>query len=136
MNKPNRVIRSSEVYSTSEYGFSQGIVAYSPRTIYLSGIVAWDKNRRLREPDDFEMQTIQIFENLKLLLRSENATLNDVLRLEVFIVGIDSEKLKTYSKIAGENFSSGHKPASTVIGVERLARKELMIEIQVTASAP
>ncbi|WP_162274117.1 RidA family protein [Leptospira tipperaryensis] len=130
----NRAVRSSEVYSTSEFGFSQGIVTYSPRTIYLSGIVAWDQKRRLPEPDNFETQTTLIFENLKLLLKSEGASLDDVLRLEVFIVGIDPVKLSAYSKIAAKNFNSGHKPASTVVGVEALARKELMIEIQATAS--
>ncbi|TGM53370.1 RidA family protein [Leptospira adleri] len=134
-NMTNRTIRSPDVYNTSEYGFSQGIVTSAPRTIYFSGIVGWDQKRRLREPNDFEAQTIQIFENLKRLLESENATLNDVLRLEVFIVAIDPTKLKTYSKVVSEIFDSGHKPASTVVGVQALAREELTIEIQATASA-
>ncbi|RHX92477.1 hypothetical protein DLM75_04625 [Leptospira stimsonii] len=133
-HKQHRAIRSSEVYNTWEYGFSQGIVTDSPKTIYLSGIVGWNPKRQLPDPNDFETQTIQIFENLKLLLKSENATLDDVLRLEVFIVGIDKSKLTTYSRISGQFFNSGHKPASTVIGVEALARESLLIEIQATAS--
>ncbi|MBM9500900.1 RidA family protein [Leptospira sp. 201903071] len=133
-HKQHRAIRSAEVYNTAEYGFSQGIITDSPKTIYLSGIVGWNKKRGLPDPNRFETQTIQIFENLKLLLKSENATLDDVLRLEVFIVGIDTNKLKEYSKISAQFFNSGHKPASTVIGVEALSREGLLIEIQATAS--
>jgi len=53
------------------------------KTIYIGGQNAINSEGQLVGGDNFELQTKQALENIKIALASENATFNDVIKLNI-----------------------------------------------------
>jgi enamine deaminase RidA (YjgF/YER057c/UK114 family) len=129
----NQMIVSDSVYETNSKGFSNAILTKGTSRLYFSGIVGWDKDYKLTNEKDFQAQVKQIFINLKLLLEKANFNFQNIVRLEVYIISINKDKVKIFTEIIREYFSTEYKPTITLIGVVALATENLDIEIQVTA---
>jgi enamine deaminase RidA (YjgF/YER057c/UK114 family) len=56
-------------------------------------------------------------------------------KVTTFVVGYDYELKWPVVKAAHSSFFEGCEPAWTVVGVESLARPDLMIEIEATAAS-
>lgn len=61
-------------------------VSGNAKTIYIGGQNAINPAGQLVGEDDFELQTKQVLENIKTALASENATFDDVIKLNIYIV--------------------------------------------------
>jgi enamine deaminase RidA (YjgF/YER057c/UK114 family) len=84
-------------------------------------------------PETLAEQSKLTFENIDIALAAAGATREDVVEIEVYIVdlaNVDPEPV--YDDIRGF-FTAGHKPVSMVIGVDALAYKGLLVEINVRA---
>ncbi|KAK1054232.1 hypothetical protein LTR12_016797 [Friedmanniomyces endolithicus] len=82
-------------------------------------------------PPSFAGQVELALENARRCLREVEADIRDIVRVQQFIVNLsslDSTRVWAYSRFMGD-----HRPPSTVIGVQALAQKELLYEIEVTA---
>jgi reactive intermediate/imine deaminase len=110
-------------------GYSHVVEVTGGRTLYVSGQIALDRDGNVVGPD-FAAQTLQVFENLKDALAAGGATFADVVKLTVFLT--DAEQIQTYRQIR-DRYITGSPPASTLVQVVRLARPELMIEIEAIA---
>lgn len=102
------------------------------RTIYLAGQVAWDLEGNvvgttLRE------QAIQAFENLKLALESVGGTLDDVVKMTMYIANYDPAERVGLIDVYQHYLGTEHPPANTLIGVQSLARPDLLIELDAFA---
>ncbi len=113
-------------------GYSHVVEASGGRAIYVSGQVALDAQGAVVGQANLEAQTRQVFENLKTALAAAGATLDDVVKITVFMT--DVSELATFRKVRDLYFT-GPPPASTLVQIERLARPELMIEIEAVAVA-
>jgi len=67
-------------------------------------------------------------------LREAGAELSDVVRLNIYTTDVD-RFFEAYGATAGRLAEAGCRPASTLLGVTRLAYPELLVEIEATAVA-
>jgi 2-iminobutanoate/2-iminopropanoate deaminase len=95
--------------------------------LFVSGIIAVDKDLKLVGGDDVVAQTRCVFENMKQVLAAAGATLADVLKVTVFLLDVN-DRVKI-NKVRQEYFGSA-RPASTLIGVRELALPGVKIEIE------
>ena len=85
--------------------FSQVVtVSGNAKTIYIGGQNAINSEGQLIGRENLELQTKQVLENIKIALASENATFNDVIKLNIYMVnGCDpAVGLKSFMETIGE----------------------------------
>ena len=99
-------------------------------TLYVSGLVATNKEGNVVGKGDVVEQTRQIFRNLKAVLDTVGASPSDVVKLTVFMR--DVSQRPDINPIRKEFFGS-HRPASTLVEVSRLVNDELLLEIEAIA---
>jgi reactive intermediate/imine deaminase len=113
-------------------GYTHVVEAVGGRTLYVSGQVALDGTGAVVGKGDLKAQTRQVFENLKAALKASGATLDDVVKITVFVT--DMSQIQTVREVRDAYFTR-NPPASTAVEVSRLVRPELMIEIDAVAVA-
>lgn len=111
-------------------GYSHVVEITGGRTIYVSGQIAVDRDGRVVGAGDFEAQTRQVFENLKAALDAAGATLDDVVKITMFVT--DMSRLQTLRAVR-DTYFTGAPPASSLVEVSRLVLPELMVEIEAIA---
>jgi enamine deaminase RidA (YjgF/YER057c/UK114 family) len=107
-------------------------VSGAQRTLFLAGQVSVDEEGRPLHPDDMGAQVAQAMDNLETVLREAGAQLSDVVRLNTYTTDVDAF-LEVHGAAAGRLAEAGCRPASTLLGVTRLASPELLVEIEATA---
>lgn len=88
-------------------------------TIYVSGQTPLDPKTMQLVPGDFEAQTRQVFDNLKAVATAAGATLDDAVRVGIFVT--DLGNFPIVNKVMAEYFQQPY-PARTTIGVSSLPR--------------
>ena len=115
-------------YIEPNEGFTQTVVVKTGnfKTLYISG--------QIGDGTDLEAQTITTFQNLEKQLTNCNATFKDVVKMNTYIVNFNPEvDLPIFRKVRKEFLGNENYPASTLVGVESLGRKEWLIEIEAVA---
>lgn len=107
-------------------------VSGNGKTIYIGGQNAVNSEGELVGRGNLELQTKQVLENIKIALASENATFNDVIKLNIYMVdGCDpAVGLKAFKETVSE---LENPPLITVLKVAGLANPLCMIEIDAIA---
>ena len=88
----NRHIQPDDLWPSAQYGFSQVVVSTGTKIIHCAGQTAWDKDMNLVGGDDLEQQTAQALENIKSALAAGGATMQDVVRLDIYVVDYNPDK--------------------------------------------
>ncbi|WP_235715183.1 RidA family protein [Acetivibrio thermocellus] len=98
----------------------------------MGGQNAINSEGQLVGGDNFELQTKQALENIKIALASENATFNDVIKLNIYMVdGCDPAiGFKAFMETVGK---LEKPPLITVLEVAGLANHLCLIEIDAIA---
>ena len=115
-------------YIEPNEGFSQTVIVKTGnfKTLYISG--------QIGSGDNLEAQTITTFQNLEMQLQNGNATFKDVVKMNTYIVNFNPEiDLPIFRKVRKKFLGNENYPASTLVGVESLGRKEWLIEIEAIA---
>jgi 2-iminobutanoate/2-iminopropanoate deaminase len=115
-------------YIEPNEGFSQTVIVKTGnyKTLYISG--------QIGDGADLEAQTITTFQNLEKQLQNCNAAFEDVVKMNTYIVNFNPEiDLPIFRKVRKEFLGNENYPASTLVGVESLGRKEWLIEIEAVA---
>jgi enamine deaminase RidA (YjgF/YER057c/UK114 family) len=115
-------------YIEPSEGFSQAVIteANNIKTIYISGQIGTGAN--------LEQQTIATFLNLQKQLVNCNATFKNVVKMTTYIVNFNPEvDLPIYRNIRKEFLGNENYPASTLVGVSILGKREWLIEIEAIA---
>ena len=107
---------------------SQGILIGD--TVYTAGQVALDPDGNVVGPGDMKAQTRQVMENLKTVLEAAGSSLEDVVKIVVYVT--DMGRMGEVQEIRREYFSNS-RPASTGLEVTALAVPGLMVEIEAIA---
>lgn len=99
-------------------------------TIYVSGQGAIAEDGTLVGRGDVVAQTRKVLDNMTLTLAAAGATLDDVVKVTVYLANVDdrpkvNEVRKAYFK--------DNKPASTLIEISRFAIEGMLIEIEAVA---
>ncbi len=120
-------------------GFSHGLEVTGGRLLFLSGQVAFDKHGNLVGRGDVVAQFRQVCENLKTLLEDRGGTLQDVVKLTIYILDRDDYRAK--GKAIGQvyrDYFGRHYPSMSLIEVSGLFNEAagVMIEIEGIGALP
>jgi 2-iminobutanoate/2-iminopropanoate deaminase len=112
--------------------FVQAVKVSAPRDlIFVSGLTSRRPDGSIIGIGDVRTQTRQILENLKRILATGGATLDDIVKVTVFIRNM--EDFPAIHEIRREYFTN-NRPASSMVQVSRLVDEDLLIEIEAIAA--
>lgn len=129
-------INPPSLFNSVPFGFSQVVKSHGGSTVHCSGQTSWDKNGVLVGAGDFATQCRESLKNVGHALAAAGATPADVVSIRLYVVDHKMDYLPIIGQAVTEFFGADHLPASTLLGVERLAVPDFMIEIEVTAVLP
>lgn len=98
--------------------------------IHVAGQVAIDENREIVGIDDSEAQARQCLANLDRVLREAGASIDDVVRVTVYLVG--SQHYAGYAAAKRDYFGTA-LPAGTAVIVAGLMDPRFLIEVEAVA---
>lgn len=101
------------------------------RTLYVSGQVAMDATGQV-VGKTFAEQCEQVLRNLGIALAAGGAQFHHVVKMNIYVRDLTSEKVKTLRAIRQRHFGA-HQPASTLVGTTALVHEDLMLEIECVA---
>jgi enamine deaminase RidA (YjgF/YER057c/UK114 family) len=117
-----------------QFDFSHAIdVTGAQRIVYCAGQISVDAGGMPLHPGDMEAQFHCALDNLEQVLGQAGLKLPDVVRLSYYVTDVPAF-LEAVPKVGVRLKAAGCKPASTLLGVSRLAMAELMIELEATAA--
>jgi enamine deaminase RidA (YjgF/YER057c/UK114 family) len=121
-------------------GYSHVTATTGTRLVFCAGQGALDAQGNLVGIHDLASQTTQAIKNLALALEAANATLADVVKTTVYVVGLDDDSLSLiFAGISAASEETGQPfpvVAGTLLGVQRLAVADALIEIEAIAILP
>jgi enamine deaminase RidA (YjgF/YER057c/UK114 family) len=118
---------------SKSFGFSQAVETRgAERILFCSGQTAIGGDGSPPSSSDMGDQVQKAFENLAAVIQAAGLTADDVVRVNYYATDVD--ELVAVLKPHASRFFGDNLPASTLLGVDRLAFPELKIEIEVTAA--
>ncbi len=106
----------SQAVQANGFLFSSGQIAIDPATKKLAG-------------DDIESQTVQVFKNIKEILKAADIDITNVVKTTIFLNSMDD--FPVVNEIYAKEFGD-HKPARATVQVARLPM-DALIEIECVA---
>ena len=117
------------------FGFVQANeVSGQQRTLICSGQTSVDENGAPLHAGDMLAQANKALDNLESVLKAAGMDLSNVVRLNYYTTDVDAFMQQTAAALPRLG-QAGCRPASTLLGVQRLFFPELLIEIEATAVA-
>lgn len=114
-------------------GYSHAVAAVG-RMVVISGQLPLDGDGKLAGPGDATAQLRQVFSNLRAALAAASATMDQVVKLAVFLT--DLADLPAFRLVRDEYISTGQPPASSLVQVSGLVHPEARVEIEALAITP
>jgi enamine deaminase RidA (YjgF/YER057c/UK114 family)/Spy/CpxP family protein refolding chaperone len=102
------------------------------RTIYVASQLALDSTGAVVGVGDLRTQAERAFANLSAVLRAAGAWPQDVVSLTIYVVNYTPSELGQI-RAAGAAFLGANPPATTILGVQSLAREGAVIALAATA---
>jgi 2-iminobutanoate/2-iminopropanoate deaminase len=99
-------------------GISDSVRVSAGDLVFISGAVGFEADGSV--PVDFARAVELTLRELERALEAQNATFSDLARVNIYIAGLDQERLGTYRRVRDSIIDVENIPASTVIGVESL----------------
>ncbi|WP_439386511.1 RidA family protein [Amycolatopsis lexingtonensis] len=118
-----------------ELGYHQGeVVSGQTKTLYCAGQTAMSADGEPQHTGDLAAQLAMSLDNLEAVLGAAGMSLADLVRLTVYTTDVDL-LFRHYGVLAGRLGAAGAAPATTMLGVTRLAIPTLLVELEGTAVA-
>jgi len=103
--------------------YSQAVLVVGEKTVYLSGQIPLIPETMEIVSENIDDQIKQVFENLKSVCQSSGGSLNDIVKLNVFLTN-----LSNFSKV--NDIMAGYfdepYPARAAVGIKELPREALV----------
>ena len=131
-NMPKEYFNPKDLFPSLQYGFSQVVTSSGGKLVFISGQVGWDERQQIVGPGDLRLQTWQAFRNLETAIQAAGGTLMDITSLRIYIVEGRMDESSHVREALQAFFPVDRAPATTWIGVRRLANNEFLIEIEAT----
>ena len=110
---------------------SHGIKTPAGNMVFVSGQVARNAQGDLVGKGDVKAQTRQALENVKSVLETAGATMDDVVKVTVFVTNVEDHYTAIHE--ARAEYWQRDYPASTMVEVSSLVSKDMLIEIEAIA---
>jgi len=98
--------------------------------LFVSGLIALDREGRLVGVHDVVAQARQVFDNMRDVLAAAGCGFADVVKVTIFLTDIDDRP--RINTVRQEVFGDA-RPASTLVEVSRLAVPDAKIEVEAVA---
>jgi enamine deaminase RidA (YjgF/YER057c/UK114 family) len=112
--------------------YSQVVTAHGERFVFVSGQVALDERGDLVGAGDVGEQVRQAWRNIKGALAAVGARPEDIVKTTTLVVNHRPELLPVIAEARRQEVGD-LRPASTLIGVQSLARPEYLVEVEAVA---
>jgi len=110
--------------------YAQAVKITEGTLVYAAGQVAWDAEGNVIG-DDLRTQAEQAFRNIGHILDELEADWENVVKLTIYVAQYDPEAHRSVVvEVMRQFLDSENLPANTLLGVQSLARKELLIEVE------
>jgi enamine deaminase RidA (YjgF/YER057c/UK114 family) len=104
------------------------------KTLYIAGQVGADEQGKV-VGSGMVAQLEQVLENLQIALKSQGADFSHVTRITIYTTDVDAIRAPDAAAVRAKYFGA-NLPASTLVGVTRLASPDYKVEIEATAVLP
>lgn len=116
------------------WNYSQAItIGPDTRLVEIAGTTGDDSDGNIVNAADFAAQVERAFANLETSLKAAGASGTDVVRVRLYVVGLDGEKHWPALNAAMRRHFGDQGPTSTLIGVQALAAPDILFEMDATA---
>jgi enamine deaminase RidA (YjgF/YER057c/UK114 family) len=112
--------------------YSHVVVATGSRLVFVAGQEPEDETGNLVGAGDLAAQARQVFANVGRAVAAAGARPDQVAKITIYIVDYRAEYLPVIEEARVAVFGD-HKPADTLLGVDRLSRPEYLIEVDAFA---
>ena len=130
---PKNYINPPALFRSQDLGFSQAVeVTGQQQSLVCAGQTSTDTDGSTLHPGDMRAQVSQALDNLEAVLHEAGYALGNVVRLNYYTTDVDAF-LECGDILGGRLGPAGIQPASTLLGVARLAFPDLLVEIEATA---
>jgi enamine deaminase RidA (YjgF/YER057c/UK114 family) len=113
------------------FGYTHVVEVTAGRPVYIAGQIALDRSGALVGHGDVGAQARQVFDNLQAALASVGAAIDQVVKLTFYL--LDVGQLPAVREVRDRYVNTAQPPASTAVEVRRLARDDLLIELEAIA---
>ena len=113
--------------------YTQAVGVRGGKTLYISGQWSCNPKGELVGKDDMHAQAKQAFNNLKTVLSACGATAANVVKINVYLVGYKGKDITALDEGLKACFGTKRDFASTVVGVQALARDGMLVEVEAIA---
>jgi enamine deaminase RidA (YjgF/YER057c/UK114 family) len=104
------------------------------KTLYIAGQVGADAQGKVVGTGMVE-QLEQVLKNLQTALKSQGADFSHVAKINIYVTDVEAFRAPDAAKVRAKYFGA-NRPASTLVGVTRLASPEYKVEIEAVAVLP
>jgi enamine deaminase RidA (YjgF/YER057c/UK114 family) len=115
------------------FGWTHAVSVTGGKIIYVSGQVAVDDRGQVVGKGDLRTQTDQAFKNIVHALAAAGATFADVVKTNLYVVGLKPEHVPIIREVRARYVRADHPPVSTLVGVSALVGPDWLIEIEAEA---
>jgi enamine deaminase RidA (YjgF/YER057c/UK114 family) len=116
-----------------QFGYEQAVeVSGAEHTLWCAGQTSVDADGNPLHEGDMTAQILQAIDNLETVLREGGYELANVVRMNYYTTDVDA--IFAAGEEAGKRLDeAGCRASGTLLGVERLAMPQLLVEIEATA---
>ena len=102
------------------------------RIVWCAGQTAMDADGHPVHANDMRAQITYVLDNLEIVLAQSSLDLSHVMRLNYYTTDVNGF-FEAYPVLLERLKQANCRPASTLLGVKRLAFPELLVEMEATA---
>ncbi len=121
---------SPELYPDPPYEYAS--IAPDARLVFTAGACPLNGEGKIVAPGDYEAQTRQAVDNLRLALEGAGSGFDRVLKTTVYVVATERAELVRVWGVVETAFAPA-RPPSTLLGVAFLGYPEQLVEIEAVA---
>lgn len=110
--------------------YSHGVFVSARPLLFIAGQIALDKDGQLVGANDLGAQARQALLNIQTILATKNATFNNLIKVQVFVVNYQPDYRPILREVMQDFFDEDHLPVSTLVGIQSLAQPQFLIEIE------
>ena len=108
-------------------GYVHAVRSTCRTTVLVSGQVAYEASGLIVGLGDLAAQTRQVYANIGKALEAAGASMHDLVKTTLYVVGLDQEKARVIRAARAPLLKPGAPPASTMVGVASLADPVLQL---------
>ncbi|MCW5660309.1 MAG: hypothetical protein KIT60_21605 [Burkholderiaceae bacterium] len=117
------------------WNYSQVIVVEpGARLVEVAGTTGDDESGNVVAAGDLRRQVERTFANVATSLRAAGATGKDVIRVRMYVVGLDAEKHWPIINEQMRKHFGDRGPTATLVGIQALAAPDILFEMDTTAA--